>query len=398
MLGSPVSSRALLDTTKFGSVEDAVDGYIAWVQAHLAAGKAACSEAHYIVWTPQAGIGDGAYSFATAFAHAFRSSRVLMVNWKLPLSDKSDGTMSWRDVLAPPYDWDWEANACSQILKADGVDPAVAYMVDMDFIGHNAHVVAKEREQQQSHPDTGLEAMEVAVLQRYFLPSLAVQKIMEPVLPKLAGRYVISAVVRTGWTEDTLNSKFLNEGDEERFAACIVAAKHQLKGDLAAGDTGNTQSGVTVLVLSDNQKVLQRLRADSRLQSSPSFEVVFGVDSSADGSGALSHVNTNSSSVERAGVYRSFAEWFLLARSQITFLTSNSLYGDSATRRGGDAVVRRYAINKGSCESDTRMQCKERMEFEKTSLHDSCPAFLQSKPLESRLDHDPWIHASRTEL
>ena len=390
---SASTTSALFDSTTFGSVDAMIDGYAAWVRSSLAAETC---EHRYLVWKPQAGIGDAAYSFAAALTHAVRASRMLFVDWTFPLGDSdndNDGEMSWRDVVAPAYNWDWNENPCSKLLKADGTDPSVVFMIDMSFSSRNGHLVGEERAE-TSHPQLGLEPFEVAVLQQFFKPSTAVQEIMGPIEARLAGRYVISVHVRTGWTESTLASKFLDDGDEEQFLPCIVAAKQQLSPRLNAADTGIEYAGVTVLVFSDNNAVLGRFRADPRLASSPSFEVIFGIDSTTDGSAALSHVNRNSSSVRRDGVYRSFAEWGLLGRSQVAFSTSNSLFGDSGTKRGGEALVRRYAINKGSCASDSRMWCKQRMETEPTALHESCRAFLQSKPQDRRNNYDPWLPAA----
>ena len=68
-------------------------------------------------------------------------------------------------------------------------------MVDMDLTSRNSHVVLKEEKDRatQSHPDVGLDQMEVAVLRRFFKPSAEVQKMLDPALLKMAGKYVSNA-------------------------------------------------------------------------------------------------------------------------------------------------------------------------------------------------------------
>ena len=398
VMASMSAARPLLDTTKFDGVEDVVEGYIAWAQSVLKPPQCVW-DARFIVWTPQAGIGDAAFSFATAFAHAVRSSRVLLIDWKFPLTDGGEAEVTWRDLLAPPYEWDWADALSSGTVcppATDGVDPAVTFMTDMSFTSPNARLVQQEAAEHPSHAEIGLGGMEPVVIQRFFQPSTAVQELMDPVLPQLDGKFVVAAVIRTGWTEDSLPAahKFLDSGDEELFLSCLVAAYYQLKDNLKASGSNRTASGVAVLLLSDSKKVLRRFREDKRLQSSPYFNVVFGADPSADGSGALSHVNKRSAGVLREGIFRSFAEWFLLGRSQVAFLTANSLFGDSGSVRAGDMAVRRYVINKRTCKMDPRMGCAQDIERERTALHTSCPALLQAVPLDPALRFDPWLPAS----
>ena len=112
--------------------------YSSWHSDQLSKGH--CASKLSLVWKPEAGIGDAAYSLAMAYSLAIRTGRLFFVDWSMPLSDKYSNEMSWREVITPAFQWDYgEAKSagliCPEDASASAKSSPIIFMIDMDVIG-----------------------------------------------------------------------------------------------------------------------------------------------------------------------------------------------------------------------------------------------------------------------
>jgi hypothetical protein len=310
-----------------------MEAYSSWHETQLAALQrdgADCKSVKSIVWEPQAGLGDAAFSLQVAFDLALKTGRMLFVDWKMSVNKGTRTTISWDAVLTPPFKWDvHEAIQSGAICPSKSPSQMTAYMIDMDIRAPNYAVLMKE---QHASPAKSVVFSEDAMILFLLRPSAKVRdEYMAQTEELLSGSYVISVAMRTGHFEYT-GARFLDlgQGDELQFAECANAAIRQLKPHFASV----LPNGVKVFASSDNQQAIDSFKAAAgeygwadRVVTMPS-------------TGVISHVNSNSSDVHEDGIYRAFAEFFLLGRAHVSFLTAHSLFGDAAANRaaGGAAA------------------------------------------------------------
>jgi hypothetical protein len=72
--------------------------------------------------------------------------------------------------------------------------------------------------------------------------------------------------------------------------------------------------------------------------------------------GDVSHTYTNGevATASRKGVEKAMTDFFVMGAGKVAFLTSGSLFGDTATTRS--VVPRRYTINSSGCGPDPSKQ------------------------------------------
>jgi hypothetical protein len=342
----------------------AMEAYTTWHTAQLAAlHEGDCTTAQSIVWHPEAGIGDAAFSLVTAFEIALKTGRLLFIDWTMPIT-KGVKRIHWDAVLTQPFEWDVHAAIDSRVIcPAVATPAATAYMIDGDVRAPNFDLV---HEEVAVSPSRNIAFSENAMVLFLLRPSQQIRdEYMAATESVLAGSYVITVAMRTGSFEYT-GAKFLDDGDELRFVECVEAAMRQLKPEF----TAVMPKGVKVFTTSDNQ-----MSVDTFKSAAAEYGWAERIVTMPETTGAITHVNANSSVVLEDGIYRAFAEFFLLGRARISFGTSHSLFGDAAAKRAassaaagkqeylypigstdgerfegyGGTLARRYLINKHSC-------------------------------------------------
>ena len=362
-----------------------ISAYMDWHGTQMAAGRAgACSEIRAVVWKPLAGLGDAAFSLAHIAGLAMKSGRMLFVDWAI-LPSGASTPIPWSAYLAEPFQWDWgKAQSSGAVCGAAVTD--VILCEDMDAVGPNAPLLRDEaaatEKRAGAHPVIGTDAFESALLANFLRPSLEMQKLMAPVKEKLAGHFVVAMAIRTGWKEKWTESNakghlqmsHLAEGDEAKFLQCWSAITQQADPSI--------QGKTKVLLTSDNKAVLDTMLREPLLKA-----VV--VDASHIGD--PSHIHAMSDTVVDSGAYRAFADFFLMGYADAAVLTSNSLFGDAATKRAGSACLRRYFINHAKCCKEwgpyCKMMCKSALESDRVKLQ--CEAVLYEKATHSGY-FPPW--------
>jgi hypothetical protein len=191
--------------------------YKAWHTEQLAAGPSACSQKLSLVWKPEAGIGDAAFSLCQAFMLAIQTGRLFFIDWNMPIggtdSHGEKTAMSWKAVLEEPFSWDYtEAKSAGLICPEESPDDAenpIIFMIDMDAVGGKSDALYAE---QAARPRYGLgtDSAEAAMLRFLLHPSLAVQDHIEDLQLILKDNFVVSMAIRTGVIEDS-NIRFLSK-------------------------------------------------------------------------------------------------------------------------------------------------------------------------------------------
>ena len=351
-----------------------VSAYMSWHRGELAKAKQdnkICDQVRAMVWSPMAGLGDAAYSLAHITGQALRSGRMLFIDWNLNTS--KGGKMSWKKVLAePPFEWDLADAKKAGALCGKALETLVECH-DMDAIGNNAAFLRDEAES-QSHQQVGTDAFESAVMSAFLNPSHTVKDHMFPLLSKFENKFVVGVAIRTGWREKYdeetkkghMQMSHLEQGDEKKFIECAIAMWQQADPDV--------RPELRFFITSDNPGVYKKLvEADEMLKVSTYDSEHMGLPS---------HIHPNSDWVEEEGIFRSFTDFFLLGYSDAALLTSNSLFGDAATKRAGGAVLRRYFINSKHCctewSPNCKMMCKTALEHDRP-IELGCDAVLHEK-------------------
>lgn len=170
-------------------------------------------------------------------------------------------------------------------------------------------------------------------------PSAKVQKIIDNTIKRnfvsKANTRLVSLVVRTGQGE---YNQFLSIGDEMNFVKCLQAYVKSTKGQAV--------NKFRVFVTSDvddvKQKVVRALRGDEAV------EVVTLNESNVH----VMHLNKQELKTQevRDKLRRTYAEFFLIAKCEVHFLTHGSLFGRTASEHGGAREGDIHFISDSQCD------------------------------------------------
>ena len=187
---------------------DLMREYSAWHGKQIE--HADCKDKLSIVWKPEAGIGDAAFSLCQAFGFAIMTGRLFFVDWTMTLS-KGDGarTMSWSKVLTPPFAWDFaEARSSGAICsEQSGNADATLHVIDMDVQDGKWDLVQAEIKPRELATAYGglpiLTDIAEAHMIRFLLkPSADLQARIGGLQEILNNNFMVSMAIRTGVIED----------------------------------------------------------------------------------------------------------------------------------------------------------------------------------------------------
>jgi hypothetical protein len=171
-------------------------------------------------------------------------------------------------------------------------------------------------------------------------PSATIQRRVDAVTKQFAGFTMVAMAIRTTWDVKTAGViPHLEHGDEDRFIACWHAAVRFKTTALPP---------LKLFLATDSNEVAAKVE-----RSIGAEHVVW---SRGDVSHTFAEGDVSTASSE--GVYKAMADFFILGEAKIAFLTSQSLFADTATeRKGAHATVpRRYVINSSGCGPDASKQ------------------------------------------
>ena len=181
-------------------------------------------------------------------------------------------------------------------------------------------------------------------------PSNKVQKIVKDILKgKDKFSHMVGIVIRTGKGE---YNQFLSEGDEMNFVLCFK--------NYVAKKMGKSQS-VRVFVTSDEAAVKKRVvhELETGKFEVQSIDIVALNDSIVH----LMKVVDNEKDSVRVKIHKTFAEFFLIGKCQVLFLTHGSLFGRAAAERGKVGEENIHYISDSNCdgkrEKYSYLQCHQ---------------------------------------
>jgi len=237
--------------------------------------KLSCKQKPFILFEPQAGLGDTANAMLAAFHIALKSGYMFQVNWRFH-SPKMTFSKSWIKTFSRQY----RRENCDVVKVCKPRTTIKGHVVS----GHTAltlDVVNKISDQVRN--DRGW--MKV-LLQ----PSEKVLKLVDEFQPDSCD----AVVVRTGLHD---YNEFLHPGDEDRFTYCVS----QLK------------SPNTVFLAADDDEIKNNLKSAMVRNG---LDVVVIPDS-------ISHI---AHSKDDEKILRTFAEFHIISHCKRHILTSNSLF------------------------------------------------------------------------
>ena len=161
----------------------------------------------------------------------------------------------------------------------------------------------------------------------------------------------VALVIRTGNTE---YNQFLSKGDEMNFVKCFqnyakIAQKHSPK-----------KINFVLFVTSDNASVKKKVVKE--LKGGDNSDLSIHVFSLNDSIIHVMHVDKTKHDV-KSKIRKTYAEFFLIGRCQVLFLTHGSLFGRAAAERGNIDEANVHYISDSNCdgkrEKYSYLQCHE---------------------------------------
>ena len=174
-------------------------------------------------------------------------------------------------------------------------------------------------------------------------PSKKVKAIIDQVLPDALDHQDVALVIRTGLGE---YNQFLSPGDENNFVTCF---KNYVKTEKLRKP--NVSLKYRVFLASDNDdvkvNVINAMEAFKAAHVDISIEILVLNDSIIH----IMHPGSNPHSQHVSNkIRKTFAEFFIISRCKVLFLTHGSLFGRTASELGKTSENNVHFISDSNCD------------------------------------------------
>nr|XP_002131199.1 uncharacterized protein LOC100179133 [Ciona intestinalis] len=294
--------------------------YVIWHRRMFLNADIPCHEKKCVVFTPNAGLGDSIGALSSAVSIALKTGRLLFINWK---------PYNWTVGLkALPFDYDYSA-----ALNARNNNKPLICPHHSDIAAQlSGHITA-------DHPlikiptITDLNFAYDDKIRAIVQPSSKVQHIVDSVISSQfessndrKNVQLVGLVMRTGEGE---YNQFLSPGDEAYFVQCFrnYAVDYQKKIAKLVK--------FKVFVTSDNIETKTKVVNELNNQTN-NGEIHVDVITLDDSFVHVMHVSEKNGKKKtvKEKIRKTYAEYFLIGKCDVLFLTHGSLFGRAAAERG----------------------------------------------------------------
>ncbi|XP_076822115.1 uncharacterized protein LOC143468667 [Clavelina lepadiformis] len=325
--------------------------YTAWHNRTLENSGIPCNEKKSLVFTPNAGLGDSIGALTSAFTYAVKTGRLFFIDWQ-----PYEWTVGLKTL---PFNFDY--GKVTSLKDPFNDEPLICDHDKASFLtGHATQQHAVVNEPVVNDIYFSYEHLAAKLLQ----PSPKVKRIVDEVVNsrlqpsgKIEGGYLnrsVAIVMRTGNSDYV---QFLSEDDEMNFVKCFrnyanIYVKKQ-----------PSQVRFRVFVTSDSETVKERVVDE--LENGDNGDVTLEVVTLDDSIIHVMHVEEKSKRKKsvRDKIRKTYAEFFLIGRCEVLFLTHGSLFGRAASDRGVAKESDVHFISDSKCdgkrEKYSYLQCHE---------------------------------------
>eukprot|EP00667_Euglena_gracilis_P013434 EG_transcript_13847 len=296
------------------STAEFIRQYCAWHTAQMQP-TVDCRTRRFLVFRPNAGIGDTVGALLGRWLEAMHVGRLFMVDW---------GTR-WNVGFAPPHKIQWSyRKAVAQGLACEHFRNYAKAVTGHRWAGEDSEAVDRPA----PHLD------EIQLAEQIVRPTKKVRQALEALRSRITGPLLIGLQIRAGLMVNGAPERsrhpsyFLDFNDYRRFYLC--ARRYAQRKGVAQWQA---------LLLTDNTTVREEISAKLEAEGVPVLR----------SEGALGHVMH---AEDRAVLRQSFVDFFALSLPHVVFTTQWSLFGTYGVQMLGREVREVYPISHSKCGAD----------------------------------------------
>ncbi|CAH1783891.1 unnamed protein product [Owenia fusiformis] len=289
-----------------------MEQYTKWHNLMLTNKEIPCDQKKAIIFIPSAGFGDSMHALSAAYYKAIQTSFIFTMQWNF---------FDW-DTTFEPSKLKWNIHDALEnewLCKNSTIIEIRGHVA----VGNPILTEPKVNNLQYSLGDH--------LVWSYFMQLKPnVKTVIDNVMQQFQDKHMVALVIRTGKSD---YMRFLSDGDEFKFIDCYNKYMNERKIDTA---------NVKLFVTSDEDYVIKNVAKKIGKNNVIYTDISSPVH--------VAHLDKYDDKTKTKGVIKTMADFFIISKADIVFLTKGSLFGAAATELGNIPYDRIFTISDKNCD------------------------------------------------